>query len=123
MDCPRCRKALEEVTFEEMALDRCRECGGIWFGFAKLERLLSRESRLLRKLLPDRKGPEPEEVDHLPCPRCGETLVKTQSETARTIYYACLTCYGRWLDGHVLHRIVGRTLAIKFETLFKQILD
>jgi len=123
MDCPRCVKPLEEVTFEEMALDQCSDCGGIWFGFAKLERLLSRESRLLRNLLPDHKVSKPEELDHLPCPRCGEVLVKMRSTSVRMIYYGCLTCYGRWLDGNVLERIVGRTLAIKFETLFKQLLD
>jgi len=39
------------------------------------------------------------------------------------IYYSCLTCYGRWLDGSELKRIVDRPLAIKFEKLFQELLD
>ena len=123
MDCPRCETALHEMKLDEVVLDRCAGCGGIWFDFAELERILSRESRALRELLPEGGAHEQPEEDSLRCPRCRGTLIRMRASPGRVIYYGCLTCYGRWLDGSVMERIVGRPLAVKYEELFKQLLD
>jgi len=123
MDCPRCRRMLGEIKLDDLVLDRCAECGGMWFDFAELERILSRDARVLRDLLPDvEMRPQPEE-DSLPCPRCGGTLIRMRTSPGRVIYYACFTCYGRWLDGSVIEGAVRQTLLGKYEELFKQLLD
>ena len=31
MQCPKCRHGMEEVTFEEVTIDRCTHCQGLWF--------------------------------------------------------------------------------------------
>ncbi|HWP44756.1 MAG TPA: zf-TFIIB domain-containing protein, partial [Blastocatellia bacterium] len=30
MQCPRCDGTLEEITYEEVLIDRCNKCGGVW---------------------------------------------------------------------------------------------
>ncbi len=122
MNCPHCNVALGEVKVDEVVLDRCPECGGIWFDFALLERVLSRESHALRTLLPESSTHGGVEEDTLNCPRCGDTLIRMRASAEPVVYYGCLTCYGRWLDGSEIGRIVGRSLAIKFERLFQQLL-
>ena len=123
MKCPRCDTDLDEVKFQEIVIDQCRACAGIWFDFAELERILSRDAHAMRRLLPDEGLPPVPDVDILPCPRCDDTLIRMWIEPEHVRYYTCLTCYGRWLDGSEIQRIAGRSLAIKFERLFQLLLD
>lgn len=39
-NCPKCSGKLEGYTFEEFALDRCHECGGIWLDNGELEAIV-----------------------------------------------------------------------------------
>jgi Zn-finger nucleic acid-binding protein len=123
MNCPRCTAALREAKVDEVVLDRCAGCGGIWLDFAQLDRVLSRESRALKEILPQGPHHHPEGEGPLSCPRCQGTLIRMRTSPDPVTYYACLTCYGRWLDGNELERIVGRPLTAKFERLFQRLLD
>lgn len=123
MNCPRCRSALSEVKLDEIVLDRCAQCGGIWFDFAEFERILNRESRAIRELLPRGGAHQQPEEDNLPCPRCSATLIRMRTAPGSISYHGCLTCYGRWLDGSDIQRMLGRPLAIKFKKLFQDLLD
>lgn len=41
--CPKCGDALEEVSFQEVLVDRCPSCQGIWLDPGELERLTAKE--------------------------------------------------------------------------------
>jgi len=123
MKCPRCAEDLREVRFEDIVIDRCAKCCGVWFDFAELERILGRDTTVVRRFLPQADLPPVDPVETLPCPRCEDVLVRMYSEADGLAFYSCLTCYGRWLDGSELQRIVGRPLAVKFERLLQQLLD
>jgi uncharacterized protein with PIN domain len=43
MRCPRCDGALNETQFEEVAIDTCEKCGGIWLDSGELSQLMRRE--------------------------------------------------------------------------------
>jgi uncharacterized protein with PIN domain len=43
MQCPRCNGALKESKFEEVMIDTCEKCGGIWLDSGELEQLLKRD--------------------------------------------------------------------------------
>jgi len=123
MKCPRCDKPLGEVKFDEIIVDRCGECFGVWFDFAELERILNRDAHAMATLVPEEDLPAVGDVDTLPCPRCAERLICFRAEPEGILYYTCLTCYGRWLDGRELQRVSGRSLASKFERVFRMLLD
>lgn len=44
MRCPKCGEKLEEVTFQDISVDRCTGCSGVWLDPGELERVTSRES-------------------------------------------------------------------------------
>jgi len=53
--CPKCDGALVEITFEDVQIDRCNKCSGVWLDAGELERLTGQEengwlSRLWRSL-------------------------------------------------------------------------
>ena len=44
MKCPRCDGKLEESKFEEVSIDTCDKCGGVWLDSGELEQLTKHES-------------------------------------------------------------------------------
>jgi len=42
MKCPRCDGNLKESTFEEVTIDICDKCGGVWLDSGELEQLTSK---------------------------------------------------------------------------------
>lgn len=45
LHCPKCLGFLETYTFQESALDRCHECGGVWMDKGELEGMIRRITR------------------------------------------------------------------------------
>ena len=45
MRCPKCGEALEEITFQEIQVDRCTACKGVWLDSGELEQVTSRETQ------------------------------------------------------------------------------
>ena len=44
MKCPRCDGTLKESDFEEVMIDTCEKCGGVWLDSGELEQLTTKES-------------------------------------------------------------------------------
>lgn len=51
IECPVCQRPLEPQTFQNVRLDACRSCRGVWFDHAELESIwkLSLDTRLRRR--------------------------------------------------------------------------
>lgn len=43
MKCPRCDGSLLESKFEEVAIDTCDKCGGVWLDSGELEQVTRKE--------------------------------------------------------------------------------
>lgn len=43
MACPRCDGTLKETKFEEVVIDICDKCAGVWLDSGELEQLTKRE--------------------------------------------------------------------------------
>ncbi|HEU4934426.1 MAG TPA: zf-TFIIB domain-containing protein [Pyrinomonadaceae bacterium] len=43
MACPRCDGSLKESKFEEVLIDTCDKCGGVWLDSGELEQLRKKE--------------------------------------------------------------------------------
>ena len=44
MQCPRCDGSLKENMFEEVTIDTCDKCGGVWLDSGELEQLTRKEA-------------------------------------------------------------------------------
>jgi hypothetical protein len=51
MKCPKCGMQLEEISFGGVNVDKCFNCEGLWLDNGELERLQTKESGFLGKLL------------------------------------------------------------------------
>ena len=43
MKCPRCDGSLQESKFEEVLIDTCDSCGGVWLDSGELQQLTQKE--------------------------------------------------------------------------------
>jgi uncharacterized protein with PIN domain len=43
MRCPRCNGTLRESKFEDVLIDTCEKCGGVWLDSGELEQLIKRD--------------------------------------------------------------------------------
>lgn len=43
MVCPRCDGSLKESKFEEVMIDTCEKCGGVWLDSGELEQLTKKD--------------------------------------------------------------------------------
>jgi len=44
MICPRCGGSLKEGKFDDVSLDTCEKCGGVWLDSGELEKVTKKES-------------------------------------------------------------------------------
>jgi hypothetical protein len=44
MKCPRCGEPLKEQTFQQITIDQCTGCHGIWLDAGELEQVAEKES-------------------------------------------------------------------------------
>jgi ribosomal protein L37AE/L43A len=43
IQCPKCEGTLVELKFEDVQIDRCNKCNGVWLDSGELERLIGKE--------------------------------------------------------------------------------
>jgi Zn-finger nucleic acid-binding protein len=100
MKCPKCQtETLGEYFVEEVAVDRCSTCDGIWFDAHELTQLLAEDARQIAAL---RSGSFHEQTDEIKgrCPRDDSGLLRVFSAIDKTVVLdACPECRGIWLDG------------------------
>ncbi len=74
MRCPKCDADMEEVNCEEVVIDRCKGCEGIWFDKGEAEQLSEQWIAQFIDTGDPATGIEHDDKDTVPCPRCGETM-------------------------------------------------
>jgi Zn-finger nucleic acid-binding protein len=101
--CLKCTSVLDKARIDDVEVDLCPACGGLWLDHGEIERLSGKMAgdldRLRRLLAPDRQGgppPVPSEVQGS-CPACQSEGVKEVALGAIHIDF-CTRCKGLFLD-------------------------
>jgi len=101
LNCPHCRHhLLEPIRSEEIEIDACVHCGGLWFDQNELDKIVHsydpnypREVSIVESL-----GQSVGESQKR-CPHCKESLVTHQFEKGGDLKIdICHACNGIWLD-------------------------
>jgi len=100
MKCPKCKtETLSEFFVEDVTVDRCASCDGIWCDAQELNQLLAEDARQVASLGRG-SGKEVADGKKGQCPRDGAELMRVYSAIERTVVIdACPDCRGIWLDG------------------------
>lgn len=117
MQCPKCAQAMEKVTFQDVEIDRCINCGGMWFDMLELEELKKMDGSEQIDTGSNDIGKQYNEVDRIQCPVCHTPMLRMVDKEQHHIWYeGCATCYGVFLDA-------GEFRDMKHETLWDFVKD
>lgn len=121
MRCPICKSDMIVVEYNNIELDHCEDCHGVWFDSTELELLLKSLNLDSYNLLLDDilKSPETESSEKkLRCPICRKKMKKiTISERPGILIDVCPHRHGLWFNGgevtQLLKHVVGKKPARK----------
>jgi len=105
--CPRCGTALECKKKNDVEIDQCPGCSGLWldrgeFNVVTAESTVYREEKLKEEY--SRPGVV-EKIEYIPCVRCGKLMIrKNYGRISGVIIDECAN-HGVWLDSGELEKI------------------
>jgi|SaaInlV_125m_DNA_1040241.scaffolds.fasta_scaffold90125_1 Zn-finger nucleic acid-binding protein len=106
MKCPKCKQIeLKSYVINEIEVDQCPTCRGIWFDEQELPALLTHSSKDFKSLA---QGKERSDLDKISgqCPVDDSDLMRVFSQPDRNVVIdRCPKCLGVWLDGGELKRL------------------
>jgi uncharacterized protein len=125
MNCPKCGGTMTSVTVDQASVERCENCGGLWFDLLEHEHI--KKARVAGQLDTGDPavGQSHDSQSRIACPRCSAQMIRMVFPDKPHIHYeACTVCYGLYLDagefkdfahpsfaerirdafGHLLHR-------------------
>lgn len=107
MNCPTCKQAMIVLELEQVEVDHCAGCGGIWLDGGELELLLENavEAHLLLQSFTSARTPEKKRK----CPICHRKMDKINAGHAAkdaVLLDRCPHNHGLWLDRGELQRVL-----------------
>jgi len=115
MNCPKCNSNLETAEIDNIILEICPSCDGIWLNKFELTKILhckfdSIKTSEISETLEKNKEIESTENKILKCPSCGSQMLSTNYLFNNNINIdMCSKCYGTWLDDGELKEVINYT--------------
>lgn len=107
MNCPACKDPMVVLELNEVEIDHCLACGGIWLDSGELELLLegaSKKDSLLASFEIDGQTKETPRK----CPICLKKMEKVSCGTAKkSLLDKCRANDGIWFDKGELEEVIG----------------
>lgn len=105
MRCPACEAPLLAIEYDEVEVDYCTECRGIWLDAGELELLFGDGAHVQEFLRGGVDAPGRESARK--CPICRTTMGKQRTRGGEEILYdQCPNGHGLWLDDGELSAIM-----------------
>ncbi len=114
--CPSCEIYLDTLTVDksqELYIEQCKHCHGIFLDYGELEAIMEREIiknnkydfKKLRQIL-DNPISKEKEIKYKKCPECKTMMSRLNyKQKSGVIIDCCISC-GYWLDGGELRQIM-----------------
>ena len=101
MQCAKCSGTLQSLHVNDIVIDRCDQCEGIWFDRQELTQILRADQAHALEERAHSGSFSASRADSRPgrCPRCSVALERVASLLVSDIGYdSCPDCLGVWLD-------------------------
>lgn len=107
MNCPNCKEAMLVLEIEQVEIDNCIKCGGVWLDSGELELLIEDQEQkdsFLESTHSVDDCPEPK----IRCPLCRKKMTKIGIEKIENLVLdSCPRNHGLWLDKGELEGVLA----------------
>ena len=98
MECPKCSAKMEEVNFQNVEIDRCEGCSGLWFDTGEAESLSRTWVTEWLDIGDPEIGEKFDHADKVLCPRCNVAMENHfDLEKSQICFEVCPT-HGKFFD-------------------------
>ena len=98
LTCPKCNAAMEVINVEEVDIDRCTGCRGIFFDICEHTDLATLETEQF-DASESQTNSAMDAMDHIKCPVCDVDMLRLVAIKKRDIKYEkCPMCSGVYFD-------------------------
>ena len=111
LNCPACGGAMETITFQDIQIDRCLTCKGLWFDALEKEHLDA--MRGSQSIDVGQTAGGRSQSARINCPVCHTPMIRmTDHRHPNVHYHSCTVCFGLFFnagefrehkEGAVLH--------------------
>lgn len=99
MICPKCNSSMQVVVVDNIAVDRCTTCRGLWFDMLEHEHLAAIESCEEIDVGSSELGECFNRIEDIHCPKCSSPMLRMVDARQPHIWYeGCPTCFGVFFD-------------------------
>ena len=110
--CPKCKNDMEQVEFDGVEIDRCRNCNGMWFDIGESDALRNTELASAIDIGDSERGRQMNEIDRYRCPRCDGGMMRMIDPQQSDIWYEeCTSCKGTFFDAGEFKDLSDRTIS------------
>jgi len=119
MDCPFCQNPMIVLELEQVEIDHCIACGGIWLDSGELEQLFA-DSSQAKDLVSSFKQMDVKEKMRL-CPICLKKMHKVlvTGENEQVVIDRCPKNHGLWFDKDELSQVLAKGSLDKEQKVIK----
>jgi len=106
MLCPVCKESMVVLELNEIEIDFCTRCSGIWLDAGELELMFDTEAE--RKNLVESFHKEPDHPEkHYKCPICAKKMIKVHvGDEKQILIDKCKKDHGLWFDKGELKTVI-----------------
>jgi Zn-finger nucleic acid-binding protein len=96
LNCPKCKATMETISFQDIKVDRCTSCKGLWFDALERDHLDALRGAESIDIGEKPSSPLPALMD---CPACHTRMIDmVDIGNPQLRYKSCMVCYGLFFD-------------------------
>jgi|TARA_B110000263_G_C15081017_1_gene406306 Zn-finger nucleic acid-binding protein len=97
---------METITFNDVEIDRCLDCYGIWFDHLERSRLAGLKGAESIDIGDEETGARHDGMVYVECPRCFGIMERMEagSSSSPIHYDLCVSCHGSYFDAGEFRR-------------------
>jgi uncharacterized protein len=120
VECPKCGGALQSLVQDGIEVERCAQCGGLWFDRLEADRLRKvRGSAAAIDTGDATVGEQQNQQGKIECPRCHTQMIRMVDLEQHHIWYeSCSVCGGKWFDAGEFKDLQQESIVDFFRDLF-----
>jgi Zn-finger nucleic acid-binding protein len=121
IECPKCGHGMDEISYGgDLLIDRCTHCQGIWFDHGEIDVLKGKWMGEALDTGKPSEGKKWDEIDDIPCPRCGQQMEKGSDPDQPHIRYEVCHDHGMFMDAGEFTDLKNETLGDWFKRFIKR---
>ena len=104
MNCPACKNSMVILELNQVEIDFCTACKGIWFDNGELELMFSEDDQ--KEIAKSFSVKDNLSEEKRRCPICKKKMNKVEFEKTGIILDCCVNDHGLWFDSGELKSIL-----------------